>query len=309
MMIKIFKKILPAALCAAMISVSCQRDEVVLPQMDVKPDKAVYKVNDSVRFQFTGDADMITFYSGEKGKEYKHRERVELEGGDLRVNIESQVLYGIQNDNLRLFVSTDFNGKYTKEDVESAAWTDISNRLTWCVAAGGAVGVRTVSDYASIKDLVKSGQPLYFGFKYKGLKSTSTTAQQRTWRIYQFNVQNKFSETETVPVTNRVGAGWTAVTTQASPKGVWVFNNADMIYYNPESNLEEVEKWAISKRFDPNKVAPDNGQSIKKYPDNQLKSYAYAFSKPGTYEVTFVFVNGNYKDVKETVKTIQVTVE
>lgn len=305
---KILNRLLGVAVVAVLVS-ACQRDEITVPVAEVTTDKTIYKVKDSVRFQFSEDADMITFYSGEKGKEYKHRNRLELEGGDIRLNIETQVLYGLQTNNLKLMVSTDFNGKYTKEDVETASWTDVSSRLTWCVAAAGAVGVRTVSEYASIKDLVKPGLPLYFGFKYTGLKSTSTVAQQRTWRVYQFNVQNKFSETEAIPVTNRANAGWNSVTTTASAKGLWFFTNADMIYYNPESNLEEVERWAISKRFDPNKVAPDNGLSIKKYPDNRMKSYAYTFSKPGTYEVTFVLVNGNYKDVKETVKTVQVIVE
>lgn len=305
---KMFKKFLSVALLAAALS-ACQRDEVDFSAAEITTDKVVYNVNDSVRFQFTDDADMITFYSGEKGKEYKHRNRVELEGGDLRLNMETQVLYGTQTDNLKLFVSTDFTGTYTADGVAAANWVDISDRLKWCVAASGAVGVRTVSDYASIKDLLKPGQPIYFGFKYKGGKSTTGAAQQRTWRVYQFNVQNKFSDTEIVPVSNRIGAAWTSVTTVPSDKGVWIFNNSDMIYYNPESNLLDVERWAISKRFDPNKVAPDNGQSIKKYPDNKMQKFAYAFSKAGEYEVTFVFVNGNYNDVKETVKTVKVIVK
>lgn len=307
-MMKITKIVFAVAIFSSLM-VSCVRDEVVVPTVDVTATREIYKVNEEVRFNFDGSADMITFYSGEKGKEYKHRNRVELEGGDLRINMETQVLYGIQPNNLKLLVSTDFNGKYTKQDVEAAAWTDISDRLTWCVAANGAVGVRTVSDYVSIKDLLEPGKPLFFAFKYVGLASTTGTAQQRTWRVYQFNVQNKFSDTEIIPVTNRVGAAWSSVTMLPSDKGIWVYSNADMIYYNPESNLLDVEKWAISKRFDPNKVAPDQGTAIKKYPDNDLKEYVHKFTAPGEYEVSFVFVNGNYNDVQETVKTVKITVK
>lgn len=305
---KITKIVFAVAIFSSMM-VSCVRDEVIVPTVNVTTSQEIYNVNEEVRFNFNGSADMITFYSGEKGKEYKHRNRVELEGGDLRVNMETQVLYGVQPNNLKLLVSTNFNGKYTKQDVEAATWTDISERLTWCVAANGAVGVRTVSDYVSIKDLLEPGKPVFFAFKYVGLASTTGSPQQRTWRVYEFNVQNKFSDTEIIPVTNRVGAAWSSVTMLPSDKGSWVYSNATMIYYNPESNLQDVEKWAISKRFDPNKVAPDQGTAIKKYPDNDLKEYVHKFTAPGEYEVSFVFVNGNYNDVQETVKTVKITVK
>ncbi|WP_169305612.1 DUF5017 domain-containing protein [Sphingobacterium alkalisoli] len=289
---------------------ACSRDTLMDPVVEVTTDKQTYNVNDSVEFRFSGYADMITFYSGESGQEYKHRNRVELEGGDLILNIETQVLYGIQADNLKLFMSTDFSGQYNKEGMESATWTDISNRLTFGTANAGGVGVRTISDYASVADLVEAGKPVYFAFRYVGLPSTTGAAQQRTWRIYQFNVQNKFSETEIIPVTDRINAGWTAVTiNDPANKGIWFLTNATMTYYNPESNLEDVEKWIVTKRFDPNRVSPDNGVAIKKYPDDDMSIYKYAFSEPGEYEVSFVFVNGNYKGAKEQIKTVKVTVE
>src|SRR5690606_5279654 len=199
-----------------------------------------------------------TFYSGENGKEYKNRNRLELEGGDLILNMETQVLYGSQTDNLKLYLSTDFTGEYTKEGVEKATWTDISDRLTWGVAAGGAVGVRTISDYASVSDLLVSGKPVYFAFRYVGEKPPSTTPTQRTWRIYQFNLQLKLSATAIMQGTDRVNAGWTSVSpSNPGVYGVWSLTHAGMIYYNPERNLEAVETWVIADRFAPNEVAPD----------------------------------------------------
>lgn len=302
------KQIKTILLLAALITTtySCKRDQVVRPEVNASTNKTKYSVMDSVRFTLTGDADMITFYSGEQGNEFKHLNRVELEGGDLLLNIETNVLYGIQENNLRLLLSTDFSGTYTKESVESATWTDISERLDW------SAGTRLVSKDVSISDLLKSGQPVYFAFKYAGAKSTTGSAQQRTWRVYQFNVKNRFSETEIIPVTTRAEASWQAVNILSSNPdlGVWNLTGyADMVTYVPESNLNDVEKWIISKRFDPNKVTPDKGKAIKKYPDSPLIEYKHAFSKPGEYEVTFVFTNGNYKDIKETIKTLKVVVE
>lgn len=290
----------------AVMSISCQRDVISIPQSTVHINQPTYRVKDSVRFQFQGDADMITFYSGERGHEYRHRDRVLLEGGDLLVNIETNVLYGVQKDNLKLLMSTDFSGKYTKDDLTAATWTDISDRLEW------STGTRLISKDANVTDLLIAGRPLYFGFKYAGAKSTTGTAQQRTWRVYQFNIHNKFSESEIIPVTNRAEAGWQAITNLSSDPDLGVWNLTgypDMITYVPESNLNDVEKWVVSKRFDPNKVAPDRGVAIKKYPDSPLKEFKYAFTEAGEYEVTFVFVNANYSDQKEVVQTVKVIVE
>jgi len=307
---KIIKNILPLLLLSLAV-MSCERDEVKQVDVDINTDKIKYNVNDTVKFLFTGHADMVTFYSGENGSEYKHRNRVELEGGKLEVSFETQELYGIQDQNLNLLVSTDFGGVYSKDAVQAATWTNITDRMTWCEAPSGAVGVRTISDYVDVSDLLVSGKPVYFAFRYLGVPSTTGSAQQRTWRVYQFNIQNRFSESEIVPVANRTNAGWQAVTiNDPAAKGLWHFTTqSTMIYYDPQSNLQDVEKWAITKRFDPNKVAPDNGISIKKYADNSLNKYEHVFTQAGEYEVTFVLRNSNYNGTEEKIKTLKVIVE
>lgn len=108
----------------------------------------------------------------------------------------------------------------------------------------------------------------------------------------------------------RATADWQAVTiNDPANKGVWFLTDASMIYFNPESNLQAVEKWFVSKKFEPNKVNPDLGEAIKKYVDSLMHSYTYSFSQPGEYEFTFVFSNVNYTGANQDVKTINVRVE
>jgi len=281
-----------------------------VPEARVSLDRSVYNVGDSVEFFIEGISDIITFYSGEQSKEYRYKDRTRLEGGDLVVNLETQVVWGTQEDNLKLYLSQDFTGSYTKEGIDEADWLDISDRLQWSAAAAGAAGVRTLSDTVSISDLLDVSKPVYFAFKYDGRASTTGSAQQRTWRVYQFNVFNRVDEME-IEVTDRLGAGWTAVNYSGATKGFWALTQsaATMIYYNPESNLEDAEQWAISREFDPNKVTPDVGSAIKAYSDNMIKTYRYAYDSPGEYEVNFVFINGNFNGSKEQVKTLKVMIE
>lgn len=304
---KFFDKII-VCICLLVSMSSCERDSIENLDVEVYTNKEVYKTNDTVTFNFTNSADLITFYSGEPGKIYKYKDRIELEGGRLEVRMETQELYGVQDQNLNFLVSSDFNGNYTKEGVESATWHNYSDQVTWCQAPSGGVGTRTWSDYVDISNSLVSGKPVYFAFRYVGL--AAATAQQRTWRIYNFDVRNRFSETDISMVTNRIGAGWQAVAiNDPGNKGVWFLTNADMIYYNPESNLQAVEKWVISKRFEPNKSNPDVGEAIKKYADNPMLSYKYIFNQPGEYEVTFVFSNANYTGSNQIVKTVKVIVQ
>jgi hypothetical protein len=292
----------------ALSIMSCTKHEVYSPAVDVSVKADTYKVNENVEFFFNGEADIITFYSGEEGKEYQYKDRTQLEGGDLNITMDTQVLYGSQN-NLKLFISQDFDGNYTAGGIDAATWVDISDRLTWSTAASGAVGVRVKSNQASIQELLKPGKPVYFGFRYLGLASTTGAAQQRTWRVYEFDVVNKIKNKEFV-VTNRAGAGWTAVNYSNSVKGFWALTqNATMIYYSTESNLEGVEKWAITKALDIDSATPDVGVAIKSYPDNMVKSFSHAFTQPGTYNVTFVFTNSNFNGIKEVMKTVTVTIE
>ncbi|MDR6782107.1 hypothetical protein ABIE26_001404 [Pedobacter africanus] len=70
---KIF--ILPVLL---LILMGCNKKEVVAPDFKVSTenDKTAFKVDEQINFNFSGNPNYITFYSGEDGRMYEFRERI-----------------------------------------------------------------------------------------------------------------------------------------------------------------------------------------------------------------------------------------
>ncbi len=290
---------------AGLIFSACTKDDVVTPEFDVSIEKETYGVGDTVSFKIRGDADLLTFYSGEEGREYQYKDRTEYSGGKLTLSMNTQVLYGSQQGNLKLLCSTDFNGIYDAENLKAASWTDISSRFTWANAAAGAVGVRTESGLVDISDIIEEGKPLYFAFKYVG--DANTDKSMRTWRIYNFDLTNQVSATSNLSIATRANAGWIAVDF-ANPANVWTLNNTTMIYFTPASSLIYTEDWAVSGALFPNKVAPDIGLPVKSILD-EMKDYQYTFTKAGEYKVTFVAANANQLTMASKIKELNIIVK
>lgn len=293
-------------LCSA-----CNKDDVVAPDFEVIVDKKEVKINDSITFSFSGSPDVITFYSGEKNREYKYKERTTLPGGKKELTISTQVTYGSQSNNLRLLASANFDGNYTPEALKAAKWTDITDKFTLSVSPSGVLGPITVSNKVDVSDLFVSGKPLFFAFKYQGQATTSgATTTQRGWRIYEFNLNNTFPDGTVSAIATRATGGWQpinvedAVKTNGTSKWVYISN---MFYYDPSSSLLASEGWYVTKALLADGISPDKGVPIKEY-SQRRESYKYAFNTPGTYKVTFVGSNVNYTGQKEVVKEIEIKV-
>ena len=72
-----------------------------------------YEAGDPVVFNFDGNPDYITCWSGEEGHKFANRERTELpleEIESVTLNFEAQARYGKVTNTLSLFVSDDFSG-------------------------------------------------------------------------------------------------------------------------------------------------------------------------------------------------------
>lgn len=286
---------------------ACKKDTPDEPTFSVSTAKAEYNVADSVEFQINGYADVIGFYSGEAGKEYRYRNRLESNEGKLHLNISTRVLYGAQTNNLSLLYSTDFDNMYTPEGIAAATWTDITNRFTYSTAAAGGLGVITPSADVDLSDLPVSGKPIYFAWRWVGQASSSAATGGRTWRIHAFNLTNK-TATAAIPVATVTSAGWLAIDVK-NPVNKWTIQAADpSLYFAPASTTLESEDWAVSKVLFPNKVSPDVSINVKAYTD-KMKNYKYKFSQPGTYTVTFIAKNGLNGNVKETIKELTITVK
>lgn len=288
--------------------VACnKRDKVDAPDFNVSTAKTTYKVGDSVVFNFTNSPDIITFYSGESGFEYRYKDRTELAGGTTNLNFSSRVLFGTQANNMRVMASSDFTGKYDTNSVKAATWTEITSRFTLATAAAGANSAITESGVANISDLILSGKPLYIAYRYVGEKPPGATATQRTWRVHSFNLNNTYPNGDVISLASLFTAGWVNVDFK-NPANFWKPEvSLGYLNYAPAGSLVESEDWAISKPFFVAQVSPDKGVAIKEYMARKTE-HIYIFNNPGTYKVTFVGANTNAKEIKSIVKELDITV-
>jgi len=299
------KYILGALLIPAIYA--CKKDTPDEPTFNVSTAKTEYSVADSVEFKMDGYADVIGFYSGEAGKEYRYKNRLESNEGKLHLNISTRVLFAAQANNLSLMYSTNFDNLYTPAGIAAATWTDITNRFTLSTAPAGANGAITPSADVDLSDLPIAGKPIYFAWRWIGQASTSAGTGGRTWRIHAFNLTNK-TTTSAIPIATVTSAGWLAVDVKNSVNK-WTIQAADpSLFFAPAGTLEESEDWAVSKVLYPNKVSPDKSIGIKAYTD-RMKNYKHRFNQPGTYTVTFIAKNGLNGNVKEVVRELTVTIK
>lgn len=282
---------------------SCNKKEVTPLDFSVTTPSTTYKVGDSVVFNFTGNPDFITFYSGESGHQYKYATRDFAEGTPI-MQFGSYRQYGIHDSTLHIMVSKNFTGSYTTGGVDSATWTDVTSRATLSTGAN-----QTPSGQIDLSDFTgQDNAPLYIGFKYHD--TTNGTSSLRTWTITNFTLNTVLEDSSVVAVSTQATAGWKDVT-YLTPAAAWIITNTGS---SPSLKINggaaggpENYNWVISGALYTNKVSPDVGVVLKNI-SARLPQYVYQFSSPGTYDVTFSAVNENIYGRKQVIKTIQITV-
>lgn len=105
---------LAATLALATAAASCEHEEIYEPlefSVRLAPTNT-YRTGDPVVFNFSGNADFITVWTGDTGHEYKHRNRTKVDIADIEsceLEIEISQQYGTLN-NLVLFAGNKFAG-------------------------------------------------------------------------------------------------------------------------------------------------------------------------------------------------------
>lgn len=88
---------------------SCQKNEVATPKFDVSSEIPFWsgnysvKINIPVKFLIDGNADFITFYSGEIGREYQYRDRIILPSGLATTRDKGIAIKGFSENSLTNF--------------------------------------------------------------------------------------------------------------------------------------------------------------------------------------------------------------
>lgn len=291
---------------------------------------ASFKTTDTVQYNFNGNPDNITFFSGEAGKNYEFRNRVsapgipQLQFSSLRAN-------GTQTNSLSVLVSSDFKGvatsiiygiltrdtATTNANIASATWTDITSRATL------SNGATTPSGVVDMTDFLTQAKPVYIAFKY--IATAATT--QNKWTITGLTVNNVLPDGNTYTIANlnapttvfanygnnTYSPGW-AVSydpLKNTNKYAWAFTDkTSLVITGATSALlstAPAEAWAIMGPIDLSQVTPDFGVGIKTI-TAKLPNFTYKYGVAGTYNSVFVASNNTNGGTNSVVKQLPVTI-
>lgn len=273
------------------VLISCKKESIVdLDVFKVTMTKTPIKVGDTAFFSIQGNPDFITFYSGERGRNYYYNDRIISENSIPQIIFTTfgQGLSSQFPNSLALMISTNYTGK--SADVKSATWTDITRRAILSTGTTGiSSGTIDLSDFRKFDSV-------YIGFRYN--TATSLTTAQPTWTIQSFNVNNVSLPDSTVYNTRTIGMlGWQTIDL-SNTVNTWQVSSTQLRIAGAAANNLPNDDWVIAK-ISLKEVTPDLGIPLKNIAE-RVNSYFYNFTKAGTYKVTFL-ASAKRSDLNESV--------
>lgn len=276
---------------------------------------ATVKVGEPVSFEIAGDPDLIMFYSGEFGHLYENRNKDILYEATMTMSFETETSSvetpGMNPAKVPLLISSDFSGEYTKEAVEAATWTDISDKFNWPAGQGEKVA----SGEVEMKDLFPDeSTPIYLMFDYK-VEAFSGENGRVQWYIRNLYI-NGGTELGISELYNLYTCGWHIVPIEnydanTSLPQMPTATNFRLQLRTQFKPAVDIEYAAVSAPIIPASsvnVGWDKGIPIKAFSDPQMKSYTYSYDEPGEYVVTFVATNANMNGQKSVARDIKIKV-
>jgi hypothetical protein len=297
--------------CKKEIKVALNEDA---PSFDVTlASTNTYKAGEDVVFNFSGKADIISFFSGELYHEYAFKDGRILDMTAPTLAFTSAVTGGTQTNQLVILASTDFNGVYNDSlkapltDIHAATWVDITSRFVL-----GTTATFLASGAKSISDVVVAGKPLYLAFKYT-TKPQAVNGAARTWMIQNF-VLTGTASVGTLTLADMTNSGFRIVDgspTTAPAKSTVAATRITLLGNSYDSTNDLLtENWAVSRAFNAGKIdaGPDYPVGIKGIANPTLTTYKYKYTKPGTYKVYFIASNANAYEMKQVIRSLDIAI-
>ena len=298
--------------CSLLLHAACKKSLDLnggTPDFNVAATTGTLKAGEPVLFRFSGNANVISFYSGEPLRDYAFRAgRTETCTGGL-LSFTSAVTGGAQTGQFSVLASSDFNGQYADlSAVQAAKWTDITARF-----ALGTSATFLASGAKDISDLLVKGKPLYIAFRYL-TKPQQQNGAARTWMVQSFSFQS-ITPLGNLAATDMFTNAFRLVTSNpttaparsaASTSRITLLANTFTADNDPAT-----ENWAISApiTWETVHLGPDRPTGIKGGTAARLESYSHTYTKAGTYKAYFVASNINIDKSSEVVKEVTVTVQ
>jgi hypothetical protein len=302
---------------------ACKKDEVQDVNFNVSVTKNLYSVKDSVEFKIEGNPDIITFYSGEPGRNYDFKDRTVRTDGVFKLSFQIRCddpngFVAIANKNFKVLVSNNFTGIYSfasdvniaaSQDsamVNKATWTDITSRFS--LPSTGTIST-FYNAVADLSDIAKSSSnPIYIAFKCDGNSFGSLGANGIT--IGSLNLSSSYSD-GTVANFNVVPGGTVSTTWKvlrlANSNNSWA-TSSTQLKFTSLATTDYSEDWAISNGYAPSVALPDVAVPLKNISNKPITSYKYKFPKVGDYKVVFMASNNTPNSIKVKIKEIYITI-
>lgn len=287
----------------SVIVVSACSKELKLDTLDFDANagKTTFSLADTAQFNFSGKADVITFFSGEPGKNYEFRNRISDTSSNVQLRFSTTTTVATSGS-LSLLISNNLAGALDATSISSATWTDITSR------AAIATGTTTVaSGTVSLADFALQKKPVYIAFKYNATAATT----QRKWTISGLTLNHVLiDKTYTIGDMTSVypSQGWLGVDVKNSAVN-WTTSLVITGATNATTAVD-TEDWIVMGPVDLSRVVPDAGTPIKTIAEGMEKfPFKYKYATTGSYNAVFVASNVNRDAAESTVKTIPITVQ
>jgi len=304
---------------------SCQKfDYEKALTFDVSVEKTTFKVGEPVVFTITGgDANQISFYSGELGNAYEYRDKNRVdEVKDVHFSFRTHnTPPGAENDvNHDLFISSDFNGNYDYASVSAATWTPLTDLYYWG-ERGTWQNVWAHSGTQAITDFIdlESGKPFYLAYRVTS-PGGFTGSVSRNFRVQGHSLMVETLGQNYIVLANYAGMQWQLVHPFLTPAEI-AENSGTVItssiflfaYYGTASPYyrEDYEMWGVSRKFEIGtdiNLGADNSVALKQYTDFPMESHTHYYEQPGVYKVVFIATNATISDTKQVVKELEITI-
>lgn len=303
--------------------------------VSITGDTIIVKKGNPVLFNFVGDPDNITFFSGEKGCQYIYRDRVTVDPSEV---VSSKLMFSVwyQYGNaksaanlVKMYISDAFTGLVKnnfKEDsvlVEGFQWSDLVDQSKLPQTPGSA---KTAQSFEV--DLGNYlGKRLAMAICYK---AQDNSAAQPKVNFVDMKIVNEMKDgtTSTLYAGN---FGFTPVnmmchhsfedqrglannreygTVTNNVAGIWNLTSAgsgNFFIHSSSSGKPLKYSWLISDLITANACSPDAGMSIKNI-TQRLDNYSYTYNNVGKYKATFVVTNSNYKAESRILRELNIKV-
>ena len=302
---------------------ACNKEEVQDVNFNVSVTKNLFNVKDTVQFNIEGNPDVITFYSGEPGRNFDFKDRTVRTDGVFKLSFQIRCddpngFAAIANKNFRVLVSNNYLASYsTSADlniaasqdsamVNKATWTDVTSRFS--LPSTGTIST-FYNAIADLSDIAKSStNPIYVAFKCDGNSFGALGANGIT--IGSLLLSSSYAD-GTVANYNVVPGGTISTTWKvlklANANNSWA-TSSTQLKFTSLATSDYSEDWAISNGFSPSLALPDVAVPLKNISNKPITSYKYKFPKAGDYKVVFMASNNTPNSIKVKIKEIYITI-